>query len=98
LASNPLLHRSIAGSRVSAKATGKDDVTDDKDTGDDISTTSRSKVLGNRRVYAEPSTSTVPSSSSQPTVPPVSISSADTSAEMETLDPKIQPDGSVLDA
>uniref|UniRef100_A0A2N9FD03 Uncharacterized protein n=1 Tax=Fagus sylvatica TaxID=28930 RepID=A0A2N9FD03_FAGSY len=46
----------------------------------------------------QPSTSTVPSSSSQPTVPPVSTSSADNSAEMETLDPKIQLDGSVRDA
>lgn len=54
MASNPLLHRSIAGSRVSAKAAGVDDVTDDKDTGDDISTTARSKVLGKRKVYADP--------------------------------------------
>uniref|UniRef100_A0A2N9FQF8 Uncharacterized protein n=1 Tax=Fagus sylvatica TaxID=28930 RepID=A0A2N9FQF8_FAGSY len=242
LASNPLLHRSIAGSRVSAEAAGVDDVTDDKDTGDDISTTARSTLLGKRKVIddphprqhpsesdmrnlrrryfqqdglyhsvfamvrlldslgspshetcltssshhdmltqeykdlqtevsslknawaiasrtlieqrqrkegrlqdlqrehemtlrlwrmeitrlnkeralyqsllsrclfmlrlqdipnpsePQPSTSTVPSSSSQPTVPPVSTSSADTSAEMKTLDPKIQLNGSVRDA
>jgi hypothetical protein len=54
LASNPLPCRSIAGSRVSAEAAGVDDVTDDKDTGDDISTTARSKVLGKRKVSVDP--------------------------------------------